>query len=123
MDRRLEHGGRNENEPGRRQRDAQELDGATGQPELSGGAERPGVGESAAWLTSWKETRRRPEPRSAGPRGLALVRGSKRKDADERPVADHGARRDNATVANERAAAEARRRQGHPAPLDPRRTE
>src|SRR2546428_9304125 len=123
MDRSLEHGGRHENEPGRRQRDAQELDGATGQLELSGGAERPGVGESGAWLTSWKEARRRPEPRSAGPRTLALMRGGKRKDAHERPVADHRARRDDATVANERATAETRRRQGHPAPLDPRRAE
>src|SRR6266568_1437474 len=103
MDRHLEHGGRNENEPGRRQRDAQELDGAAGQPQLPGWAERPGVRESGAWLTSWKETRRRPEPRSAGPRGLVLVGRGKRKDAHERPVADHGARRDHATVANERA--------------------
>src|SRR5207237_4073605 len=74
-------------------------------------------------LTSWKQTRRRSEPGGAGPRALALARGGKRKDAHERPVADYGARRDHAAVANERAAAETRRRQGHPARLDPRRAE
>src|SRR2546426_8669638 len=123
MDRPLQDGGRNQNEPGGRQRDAQDLDRAAGQPELPRGAERPSVGESAARLTSWKETRRRPEPGGTGPPGLALVGWGKRKDADERLVADHSARRDHAAVTNERAPAEARRRQRHPAPLDPWRAE
>ena len=113
-----DHGGRDENEPSRWQRDAQDFDGGAREHELSRRIISSLFLEAGAGLATRKKQRGRAEPRGAGLRTLAVERWSEREDTHERSVAELYAPRNHGAVANKGAAAQAGSRYRQPAALD-----
>src|SRR6266481_2621447 len=118
LERTSDDSGGDEDKSSGRQCDAQGFDHGSRHDEPTWRRVRPAFDEACTRLALWQKPRWRAEPCGARLHAFLIRRRCKRKDADQRSIADLRAGWDHCTVTDKGATPETSRRQRHPTILD-----